>query len=281
MMTGQNERQRSSVLLISNDENPDYYRFLQIKGEKVERCSFGCYEDRLSFCEASVIVLDSGNEVWRGLSALRQIKQAHPEVPIIFLSVQRSDETVASAMKLGAQEYYQKPVNVIRLQQLVANLVAIRQPTRRDNILVANMSAGETLAPHDKTIFPYKPQNILQVISFIESNLWSSMELEGLAQKANLSKFHFCRVFKKYTGMNPMKYVNSLRISRAKELLAGNKNRVSLVANEVGFRDLSNFIRQFKKNTGVTPTAYRHMSQSQNTPAATAFADRQQATIEQ
>ena len=177
-------------------------------------------------------------------------------------------------MKLGAQEYYQKPVNVIRLQQLVENLLAIRQSTGSDDVPAANISAGEASAPHDKTTFPDKPQNILQVISFIESNLWSPMELEGLAQKANLSKFHFCRVFKKYTGMNPMKYVNSLRISRAKELLAGNKNSVSLVANEVGFRDLSNFIRQFKKNTGVTPTAYRDMSKTQNTPAATVFAER-------
>ena len=61
---------------------------------KVKRwiqCSFECYEDRLNLCEAGVIVLDSSYEVWRGMSALRQIKQAHPEVPIIFLSVQRSD----------------------------------------------------------------------------------------------------------------------------------------------------------------------------------------------
>jgi AraC family transcriptional regulator len=272
-MTGRSERQRVSVLLISNDENPDYCRFLHIKGEKVEQCSFGCYEDRLSLCEAGVIVLDSGNGVWRGMSALRQIKQAHPEVPIIFLSVQRSDETVASAMKLGAQEYYQKPVDVIRLQKLVENLLAIRRSTASEDGPAANMSAGEASAPHNKTTFPDKPQNILQVISFIESNLWSPMELEGLAQKANLSKFHFCRVFKRYTGMNPIKYVNFLRIGRAKELLVGNKNSVSLVANEVGFRDLSNFIRQFKKNTGVTPTAYRDMSKTQKKSATTSFVD--------
>jgi AraC family transcriptional regulator len=274
MMTRQSERQRVSLLIISNDEKPGYCSYLHIKGEKVEQCSFECYEDRLNLCEAGVIVLDSGNEVWRGMSALRQIKQAHPEVPVIFLSVQRSDETVASAMKLGAQEYYQKPMDVIRIQQLVENLLASRQLTGSDDGPAANMSAGKTLAPHDKTTFPYKPQNILQVVSFIESNLWSPMELESLAQKANLSKFHFCRVFKRYTGMNPMKYVNSLRISRAKELLGGNKNSVSLVANEVGFRDLSNFIRQFKKNTGVTPTAYRDMSRTRHTPASTAFVER-------
>jgi len=269
------------VLLISNDEKPAYCSSLYIKGKRVEQCTFGYYEDRISLCEADVIVLDSGCEVWRGMLALRQIKQAHPDVPVIFLSDQSSDETVVSAMKLGAQEYYQKPVNVINLQQLVENLLAVRQSTGSDGVPAANMSLGKASTSRLKTTFSDKPQNILQVISFIESNLWSPMELGGLARKASLSKFHFCRVFKRYTGMNPMKYVNSLRIGRAKELLAGNKNSVSLVASEVGFRDLSNFIRQFKKNTGVTPTAYRQMSQSQNTPAAKTFADRQQATLEQ
>ncbi len=107
-----------------------------------------------------------------------------------------------------------------------------------------------------------KPQNLLQVVAFIEGNLWSSMELGSLAKQAHLSKFHFCRVFKRHIGMNPMKFVAVLRIERAKELLTRNDKTVSLVANEVGFRDLSNFIRQFKKLTGVTPTMYRDMTRS-------------------
>lgn len=109
-----------------------------------------------------------------------------------------------------------------------------------------------------------KPQNLLQVIAFIEGNLWSSMELGSLAKKAHLSKFHFCRVFKRHIGMNPMKFVAVLRIERAKELLTSNDKTVSLVANEVGFRDLSNFIRQFKKITGMTPTMYRGAAGIQN-----------------
>ncbi len=109
-----------------------------------------------------------------------------------------------------------------------------------------------------------KPQNLLQVVAFIEGNLWSSLELGSLAKKAHLSKFHFCRVFKRHIGMNPMKFVAVLRIERAKELLTRNDKTVSLVANEVGFRDLSNFIRQFKKTTGMTPTMYRGAAEIHN-----------------
>ena len=102
-----------------------------------------------------------------------------------------------------------------------------------------------------------KPHNIKQAISHIEENLFCPLGLEGLAQTANLSKFHFCRTFKRYIGMNPMKFVASLRIERAKEMLEVNDLTVSAVAEGVGFRDLTNFIRQFKKITGMTPTTYR------------------------
>jgi AraC-like DNA-binding protein len=102
-----------------------------------------------------------------------------------------------------------------------------------------------------------KPRNIQDVVAFIEANLWSPLELNLLAEKAHLSKFHFCRFFKRHIGMNPMKFVASLRIERAKELLKQDGLTVSSVANEVGFKDLSNFIRQFKKTTGVTPRTYR------------------------
>lgn len=100
-------------------------------------------------------------------------------------------------------------------------------------------------------------QRFPTVITYIEENLHSALELDGLAQKANLSKFHFCRTFKRHTGLNPMKYVAALRIDRAKELLKQDGISVSSIASQVGFRDLSNFIRQFKKVTGVTPSRYR------------------------
>ncbi|HTG01096.1 MAG TPA: AraC family transcriptional regulator [Nitrospirota bacterium] len=106
-----------------------------------------------------------------------------------------------------------------------------------------------------------KPQNIVHVVSYIEQNLWTPLELDELAKQAHLSKFHFCRTFKRYTGLNPMKYVAALRIDRAKELLKQQDISVSNVASKVGFRDLSNFIRQFKKVTGVTPSRYRGTAQ--------------------
>ncbi len=56
---------------------------------------------------------------------------------------------------------------------------------------------------------------------------------------------------------DPMKFVTSLRIERAKELLKQNDCSVPLIAKEVGFKHFGNFVRQFKTITGLTLAVYR------------------------
>jgi transcriptional regulator GlxA family with amidase domain len=145
------------------------------------------------------------------------------------------------------------------MQRLPAAIVADQEHAGLYRSLPVNNEEGVLRA---KSVTPDKPQNILEVVDFIESNLLSPLELAGLAEKAHLSKFHFCRIFKRYVGLNPMKYVAALRIEHAKTLLKKGDLTVSVVANQAGFKDMSNFIRQFKKMTGVTPSMYRDMARS-------------------
>jgi AraC-like DNA-binding protein len=77
--------------------------------------------------------------------------------------------------------------------------------------------------------------------------------LVELAQKAGMSKYHFSRVFKRYIGMTPIKFVTLRKIEKAKELLKRRDFNVSAVAYQLGFNDVSTFIKQFKKFTGLTP----------------------------
>jgi transcriptional regulator GlxA family with amidase domain len=154
-------------------------------------------------------------------------------------------------------------------QRLTATIIADEEKAGRSPSFPLKDEEGQRRA---KSTSLDKPKNILEVVAFIEANLWSPLELEGLAEKAHLSKFHFCRIFKRYIGMNPMKYVAALRIEQAKKLLKKNELTVSVVANKVGFKDMSNFIRQFKKATGVTPTMYRGAAEDKESPGTSAFA---------
>ena len=244
---------RLAVLIIADLEDAGMYRSLQLNGERLERCALGDAVARVTREKPDVIVLDCGNRVWTGLSTLRQIKEIHQDVPVIFLTDMSSEDAAINAFKMGAREYFKKPVNIVELKQALGHLLKIKLAVDHHPVPVTD----EKSTPRVNSATSDKPQNILDVIAFIEANLWSPLELTMLAEKAHLSKFHFCRFFKRHTGMNPMKFVASLRIERAKELLKKEGQTVSSVANEVGFKDMSNFIRQFKKATGVTPRTYR------------------------
>ncbi len=61
-----------------------------------------------------------------------------------------------------------------------------------------------------------------------------------------MSKFHFCRIFKKYVGITPMQYAINMRLKKAMTLLQRKDLSISTVAMKAGFRDLSEFNKQFK-----------------------------------
>ena len=246
--------QRLVVLIIADAEDAGIYRSLQLNGERLVQCALKDSLACLTREKPDVIVLDCGDRVWTGLSTMRQIREIYQDIPVVFLTGMSSEDAAINALKMGAREYFKKPVNMFELKQALGHLLKIELTA---DSFPPGSGAQSTRV---KSITPDKPQNILDVVAFIETNLWSPLELTLLAEKAHLSKFHFCRFFKRHIGMNPMKFVASLRIERAKELLKQDGLTVSSVANEVGFKDISNFIRQFKKATGVTPTTFRDSS---------------------
>jgi AraC-like DNA-binding protein len=161
---------------------------------------------------------------------------------------------------MGARDYYKKPVKITEIIDTIERLLRIKS-----SFTVAQkrvQSVDRRIQPGERSFVQMRsdtPVNIIRSISFIEEKLpeVKALSLEELSKKANLSKFHFCRSFKKSTGMSPMQFVTHLRINRAKELLRRKNNNISRIAIEVGFNDFSNFIRHFKKLTGVTPKTFR------------------------
>ena len=92
---------------------------------------------------------------------------------------------------------------------------------------------------------------------FIEENCDREIDLASLAGRGGLSPFHFLRVFAKVLGVTPHQYLLRARLKRAARLLAAGDRSVTDVALDVGFADLSNFVRTFRRAAGVPPQAFR------------------------
>ncbi len=104
-----------------------------------------------------------------------------------------------------------------------------------------------------------KKDNINKVIDFLKSAYNYDFSLQQLSSIANLSPYHFLRIFKAETGKTPYNYLMDIKIENCKELLKGDQYSITEIALACGFNSPSHFSSVFKKRVGVTPSAYKEM----------------------
>jgi len=98
------------------------------------------------------------------------------------------------------------------------------------------------------------------ILEYIHNNLDTDLKVSALAEIAELSQSHFCRVFKKSVGLSPYRYILSQRIAQAKALLVETALGLADISFQCGFYDQSHFILQFRRFTGITPKTYREQA---------------------
>ncbi|MGC4099727.1 helix-turn-helix domain-containing protein [Ferruginibacter sp.] len=108
-----------------------------------------------------------------------------------------------------------------------------------------------------KTVFNkehlYEPAK--QAKKFMDDHFAAPIDIDAIAAKAFLSKFHFIRLFKALYGITPYQYLSSVRIEKAKQLLRKGHN-ITDACFAVGFESVTSFSGLFKKSTGYSPAAF-------------------------
>ena len=100
-------------------------------------------------------------------------------------------------------------------------------------------------------------QKLQKAIDYIQSHLEEKVKLDDLAQLTNTSSYHFCRLFKRSTGITPYQYVLQERIELGKRLLKQEDLPIIEISLMCGFADQSSFTTTFRKLVGITPRSYR------------------------
>ncbi|ARP40144.1 AraC family transcriptional regulator [Vibrio syngnathi] len=98
---------------------------------------------------------------------------------------------------------------------------------------------------------------ISRVLTYIHSNLSSSLSLEDIATQSCWSRWQLQRVFQAETGLTVANYVRELKLSQAAEHLLDGKERVIDIAFGLGFNSEISFSRSFKQMFGSSPSQYR------------------------
>jgi len=102
-----------------------------------------------------------------------------------------------------------------------------------------------------------KIERLKMVIQYIQHNYGRPIRLSELAALIPMSEGQFCRFFKSMTRQTPMDYINSYRIRQAVELLRQMDRKISDIALEVGYDNISYFIRVFRKSMNCSPSEFR------------------------
>jgi AraC family transcriptional regulator len=111
----------------------------------------------------------------------------------------------------------------------------------------------------------YDRRRVVEAALWIDANAHEPIDLESAASEFGLSAFHFLRLFARVLGVTPHQYLIRSRLRRAARLLANDPRPITQVALDVGFGDLSNFVRTFHRAAAMSPRSFRRAAKG--TPA--------------
>lgn len=96
------------------------------------------------------------------------------------------------------------------------------------------------------------------MLNFIHTNYPEPLSVSQIAGSALIGKNLCTALFRKYTGLSPIKYLNEYRLYTAKNLITHTDRQISEISGDVGYNQVSHFIEQFRGSYGLSPLKYRN-----------------------
>jgi AraC family transcriptional regulator len=124
-------------------------------------------------------------------------------------------------------------------------------------IAAAALTATHATRTLGRKISSRHERAVMRAARYVEAHFEQPCTLPDLAAAADLSQFHFLRVYRRVTGQTPHHHVMVTRLRHAARLLRTTRDRVADIALAVGCGDLSTFNASFSRCFGVSPRAYR------------------------
>lgn len=149
--------------------------------------------------------------------------------------------------KIARKSYFETPVIPPDTLDAVIQLLNVFAQHLADDISRHMMSTRPEL----------EPAVVSGAKKFVEDRSQEPITLDQVLQHVHASRFHFCKIFKKTTGITFTEYVARVRVEKAKALLMDPSMRVSEVVFTAGFGSIPQFNSVFKRFVGKSPTEFR------------------------
>ena len=182
-----------------------------------------------------------------GLTMLAAVRSEFPGMQVSVLTAFRDFDYAQRAMHLGTCRYLLKPSKMDELNE------AVREMIRRLDTLpnTHENQTGEKGASEASSFV------VRAALAYMQAHCTEKLSLGDVADHVYVSQWHLSKLINKDTGQSFFDLLSSMRIERAKTLLADPSMRVHAVAEQTGFADVAHFSKSFKRLTGQTPGEYR------------------------
>jgi signal transduction histidine kinase/DNA-binding response OmpR family regulator/ligand-binding sensor domain-containing protein len=173
-------------------------------------------------------------------------------IPIILLTANNASEHIVSGYEKGADAYVTKPfdMTIIKAQisRLIKNRELIREKYMTHNFMVevstSNISRDDEF--------------IIKLRQLLEDNLSESdFNVKKLSSDLNISTTHLYRKLKALTGLSPVEFIRIFKLQKACKLLSNTNLSIKEIGYSLGFNNLSYFVKCFREQFNVTPSAFR------------------------
>ena len=172
-------------------------------------------------------------------------------------------ENKASAVEVV--EFFGRDETLAHLSFACAEMLSSRTPGSCKRVSAITQLLAIHIAEKHTDIGAEKPDyrgglpivRLRKVEDYVRAHFAESISIETLAELAELSPFHFCRVFKEATGMTPLKFVTRERMLQAQRLIRETSRSLIEIALEVGYTSPSHFAQVFRRTVGMAPNEFR------------------------
>ena len=201
------------------------------------QCSFG-------LTETTVPVRLGGRVI--GFLATGQVFTRRPQAKLFQKTIRRFFPKGSGVEKKAAELWKQTPFMASSRYEASVQLLSFfaRQLSALSNQIVMEQVHAE-------------PPVIARARQYIAQNRTEVLSLGAVARAAGASVFHFCKLFRKSTGLKFTDYVARVRLEDARTRLSNPNLRISEIAYDVGFQSLTQFNRTFQRIFGQAPSEYR------------------------
>lgn len=187
-----------------------------------------------------------------GQDLVRRIKEAGVDCACVMMSGHREFGYACEALRCGAWDYLLKPIRADKLTSVVE--LIIREKLHGT---VKKVSRDEETDPILQRKISELPTLISKLLAMVRAEYRQNITLKSIADRLRMNSTYLGQLFIKETGLKFSEYVMLYRLNTARDMILYTDEKISVIAEEVGYSNLNYFYTHFRNYFNMTPSEMR------------------------